>query len=113
MLGQVQTDLSLDPFNFMIAVVEANRDGWRSGKNAQLDALRAVQFEIGSNPLGMSYDIATGGYTFVDTWHLSDASAEQVGVDMANEFISSVPVPAAVWLFASGLVGLIGIARRK
>ena len=27
--------------------------------------------------------------------------------------ISSVPVPAAVWLFGSGLIGLIGIARRK
>lgn len=26
---------------------------------------------------------------------------------------SAVPVPAAVWLFGSGLVGLIGIARRK
>ena len=26
---------------------------------------------------------------------------------------SSVPVPAAVWLFGSGLIGLIGIARRK
>jgi len=24
-----------------------------------------------------------------------------------------VPVPAAVWLFGSGLIGLIGIARRK
>ena len=27
--------------------------------------------------------------------------------------VSSVPVPAAVWLFGSGLVGLIGVARRK
>lgn len=26
---------------------------------------------------------------------------------------SPVPVPAAVWLFGSGLVGLVGIARRK
>ena len=26
---------------------------------------------------------------------------------------SPVPVPAAVWLFASGLIGLIGVARRK
>jgi hypothetical protein len=24
-----------------------------------------------------------------------------------------VPVPAAVWLFGSGLLGLVGIARRK
>jgi probable HAF family extracellular repeat protein len=27
--------------------------------------------------------------------------------------ISAVPVPAGVWLFASGLLGLVGIARRK
>ena len=27
--------------------------------------------------------------------------------------IPQVPVPAAVWLFGSGLIGLIGIARRK
>jgi len=27
--------------------------------------------------------------------------------------VSEVPVPAAVWLFGSGLLGLVGIARRK
>lgn len=27
--------------------------------------------------------------------------------------ISEVPVPAAVWLFGSGLLGLVGVARRK
>lgn len=27
--------------------------------------------------------------------------------------ISAVPIPAAVWLFGSGLLGFIGIARRK
>lgn len=27
--------------------------------------------------------------------------------------VSAVPVPAAVWLFGSGLIGLTGIARRK
>ncbi len=30
-----------------------------------------------------------------------------------NGAVSAVPVPAAVWLFGSGLLGLIGIARRK
>lgn len=27
--------------------------------------------------------------------------------------VSSVPVPAAIWLFGSGLLGLVGVARRK
>ena len=27
--------------------------------------------------------------------------------------VSTVPVPAAVWLFGSGLLGLVGMARRK
>lgn len=27
--------------------------------------------------------------------------------------VSAVPVPAAVWLFGSGLLGLVGLARRK
>ena len=30
-----------------------------------------------------------------------------------NAVASPVPVPAAVWLFGSGLIGLIGVARRK
>ena len=30
-----------------------------------------------------------------------------------NAPISAVPVPAAVWLFGSGLIGLLGFARRK
>jgi hypothetical protein len=27
--------------------------------------------------------------------------------------VGVVPIPAAVWLFASGLIGLVGIARRR
>jgi hypothetical protein len=26
---------------------------------------------------------------------------------------SSIPIPASVWLFGSGLLGLVGVARRK
>lgn len=35
------------------------------------------------------------------------------GNSMDVTAISSVPVPAALWLFGSGLLGLIGVARRK
>ena len=27
--------------------------------------------------------------------------------------VSEVPIPAAVWLFGSGLIGLVGVARRR
>lgn len=30
-----------------------------------------------------------------------------------NVTVSAVPIPAAVWLFGSGFIGLVGIARRK
>ena len=33
--------------------------------------------------------------------------------DASTQFIAPVPVPAAVWLFGSGLLGLAGLARRK
>ncbi|MGB5439441.1 MAG: VPLPA-CTERM sorting domain-containing protein, partial [Gammaproteobacteria bacterium] len=36
------------------------------------------------------------------------------GVEVGAAFAtSSVPLPAAIWLFGSGLLGLIGIARHK
>jgi hypothetical protein len=33
--------------------------------------------------------------------------------DLTFNPVTAIPVPAAVWLFASGLLGLIGVARRK
>ena len=35
------------------------------------------------------------------------------GDDCSFTDVSAVPVPAAVWLFGSGLLGLVGVARRK
>ena len=35
----------------------------------------------------------------------------EVGIYMVRT--SAVPIPAAVWLFGSGLIGLVGMARRK
>ncbi len=42
-------------------------------------------------------------------------SGNQYGFDYAsiNGTVSAIPVPAAVWLFGSGLLGLIGVATKK
>jgi len=65
--------------------------------------------------LGLTKDSGTNwvtdiGYTSLGgslyNVHFSDGSLLQVDVQV-------VPVPAAVWLFGSGLIGLVGLARRK
>ncbi len=58
----------------------------------------------------------------IDSWFLFFSDGYQ-GADFQNESgyawavysgdVSAVPVPAAAWLFGSGLVGLIALARRK
>lgn len=35
------------------------------------------------------------------------------GIAAIPSYAPAIPVPAAVWLFGSGLIGLIGVARRK
>ena len=35
------------------------------------------------------------------------------GFNANFDFTAAVPVPAAVWLLGSGLIGLVGVARRK
>ena len=42
-----------------------------------------------------------------------DTIAGTAGGDFAQYTASAIPVPAAVWLFGSGLLGLVGVARRK
>jgi hypothetical protein len=77
-----------------------------------------------------SIDLAAGGFTFYATdtdtlvtfnSYFSDFDGDDAFGDLmyygewdAGSFTTTVvPVPAAVWLLGSGLLGLVGIARRK
>ena len=44
---------------------------------------------------------------------LGAAKFQSTGDGLQSDWVAAVPVPAAVWLFGSGLLGLIGVARRK
>ena len=84
--------------------------GWSGGQGL-------LEFEI-SNLAGWAHDqwgttgatehimLDVGGFT------LNDVSSVKSFTATADGF-AVVPVPAAAWLFGSGLLGLAGIARRK
>lgn len=55
-------------------------------------------------PTSGVYTLAIGGESFL-------SFADSYGYQM--QVVNEVPVPAAVWLFGSALVGLVGATRRK
>ena len=71
------------------------------------------------------YDIFTymglGTDPFADSWNgllrgTVGATCADINCNATTSHISVygvVPIPAAVWLFGSGLLGLVGVARRK
>ncbi len=69
---------------------------WSATEFSNSPDYQAYYFNMGSGEQGRTYKTDN-----ISTW------AVQTGD------VSAVPVPAAVWLFGSGLLGLAGIARRK
>ncbi len=76
------------------------------------------------NDLASAYsNFGSSGYWGgISSVHLADGTvlsgyslASESGFDWSNAYPTAapVPVPAALWLFGSGLLGLIGVARRK
>lgn len=53
--------------------------------------------------------LSNGSESTAATWEFS---GNVVGTSYSMT-VTAVPVPAAVWLFGSGLIGLIGVTRRK
>ena len=45
------------------------------------------------------------------TWNMADFGGKDLS--HLSAYTKVVPIPAAVWLFGTGLLGLVGVARRK
>jgi hypothetical protein len=71
------------------------------------DALDAINQASGLFALGGTLSSISGGLDQVVF-----SSTSEPGLTRELQ-LTTVPVPAAVWLFGSGLIGLIGVARRN
>lgn len=68
-----------------------------------------MSWDGGANWHGDSYKDPAGTNAYFV--YFNDGSANK-GSTLAND-LAPVPVPAAAWLFGTGLLGLVGVARRR
>ncbi|MDE0929916.1 MAG: VPLPA-CTERM sorting domain-containing protein [Halioglobus sp.] len=91
-----------------------NINTYRYKLNFDLNAAQTEAFFSNSNVI---VDFADEVLVLCGWWNYGNCianvdDAPYAQVDYTYE-VSSVPVPAAVWLFGSALLGLAGVARRK
>jgi hypothetical protein len=103
-----------DYINHTLTILE--EVAFASGSNDQI-LLMLSRLNTGNNEITASFAYGLGGI-FGATTTFSTIATIFNGEDFTRaQFVATgpaaVPVPAAVWLFGSGLLGLIGVARRK
>ncbi len=127
-LGGIFQDVNpffLDPDHLTNCSGNAPGGGKICGGVSLANATNDFLFSFVSDILGYNVEIAPlggGDYdvsvTYVGTITEAGGFAGNIihwklNGTLHTEAVASVPVPAAAWLFGSGLVGLVGVARRQ
>jgi len=108
--GLIHSAPTID-FNTMTADMDSMYANWNSTPG------NIQEFNVGGlatvTPTGATTWELSFTHTQFDGPFLGFTSVVNMQTSVVNKQISQVPVHAAVWLFGSGLLGLIGIVRRK
>jgi hypothetical protein len=67
----------------------------------EVDTWRVWGFNFGYGSQGVGEKYPDNGFNITTSWAVHSGD------------IHPIPIPAAIWLFGSGLMGLVGIARRR
>ena len=103
--GEITLFAGADPNNIVSTIDLSTIIAPSPGQFSDVTLVAAAADIAAAGAIGESIGIRLGGAL------IPNASAGQTIFD--NVRLTAVPVPAAAWLFGSGLLGLVGIATRK
>ncbi len=77
--------------------------------------LQALGWDAGTSMQDIVNLYGTSQYTatFNDVYNFTETGILNLPNGLYANQVSSVPIPASAWLFGSGLLGLVGVGRRK
>lgn len=91
--------------------------GYETDSGSSADSQISFDLEHATDPASVftfAYDPLTDGDLRIFAYGLEGFQCVQCPRARFNALqLAAVPIPAAIWLFGSGLIGLFGIARRK
>lgn len=85
-------------------------DSFAEGNSFTAADSNSLTMSIARLPNGLDSNFNAGDF---GSACITPGSANVSGTGNCSISVNPVPVPAAVWLFGSGLAGLIGVSRRK
>jgi len=136
----VEGDLFLDEFSYLTLEIDGTALGQydRLLVGGNFDVLGGITFDLGFGLDETLFTSGISGFSLEDMFLDMTENSLNLAILASNDMhirldggdmfslnldddgsggfvttVSAVPVPAAVWLFGSGLIGLVGFARRK
>lgn len=87
---------------------DVNKDGDLTDSGEGLARWMALS-TVGSEPTGLYFDVFNPTVAYINVQHADSDKDTMIKITSP----APVPLPAAVWLLGSGVLGLMGVARRR